>query len=97
MTSRLITGIVLLLAAAPFVVRMIGLGPMYVNPALARVIETRVQEVALREGWLLSDIELRWVTDESVTLHHRQHIRDRDPVTCYTLVLSDASLGPCAK
>lgn len=95
-TQRLITLLVLLLAAMPFAVRIMALGPMYVDPVLARTVESRVQEMATREGWLLSDIDLQWVTDESVTLLHRQHIRGPDPMSCFTLSLADASLAPCA-
>ncbi len=93
---RIFILIVLIITALPFAARAFALSPMFFDPSFAQVVEERVREVADREGWLLSDMELRRVGRESVTLLHRQHIRGPDPTACFMLSLADGALTPCA-
>lgn len=94
--NRLIVLAVLMITATPFAFRAFALSPMYLDISLAHMVERRLAEIVDREGWILSDIEVRAVTADSVTLIHRQHIRGVDPTACFVLSLSDALLRPCA-
>ena len=88
---------VLAISAVVLLSHIVHLVPLYADSGLRTTAKTALTTVANREGWLLSDIEIRRVTDEGLLVTHRRHIRGNDPETCYVIAFKDASLHPCAE
>ena len=77
-------------------VKLLPLIPLYMNPDLRTHVGVLVQATAKREGWLLSGLSIRNVSEDSVELLYRSHVRGTDPVQCHSLGLKTGKLFPCA-
>lgn len=66
---------------------------------LDRSVRLEVQSGFLRfreeQGWLLSDVQLLEVHHDGFRFLHREHVRGRDPVTCYEYTFTDRVLHAC--
>ncbi len=58
-------------------------------------VQATLETVAKREGWFVSDISIRHVQTDSVIVQYRQHVRGRDPKSCYRIPLQTLELLPC--
>ncbi|MSR86790.1 hypothetical protein EXS70_01300 [Candidatus Peribacteria bacterium] len=88
--------VLILLAAGVMLLWRIGnLLPLYTNAHLRADIRTTLVTVTDREGWLLSNVSLRAVSFDELTIVYRDHHSGFDPETCYTILMKDASLHPC--
>ncbi len=81
-----------LVIAALLGYRIWQLHPLYKNHEAIRASLTTVAE---REGWLLSGIDIRTATDDSITLLYHDRRRGADAKTCWVIHLYDSSLAPC--
>lgn len=68
---------------------------MYLNPVVRHNVETTLRRVSDQNGWLLSDLSVRSVTGNSVTVIHRAHVRGEDPSECFVLPYDDSPVQPC--
>lgn len=74
-----------------------SLFPLYVDAHIRGATQELITHIAEREGWLLSDIELRTVDDNGITILHRSHIRGEDPANCYRVDFRTASFHSCVE
>lgn len=81
--------VIIMLATLPRVWR---LRDLYTDPALRAAAERAVTAVALREGWLLSDIQIISADDSSVTIVHREHMRRPPPPETCTVGIAFSTL-----
>ena len=88
--------LVLLIPGVFFLWRTEHLLPLYTDATTGESVKTTMIRVTDREGWLLSNVDVRIVTADRVTFLYREHRRGPDTTTCYILRRSDASLRPCA-
>lgn len=58
-------------------------------------VQMALETVAKREGWFVSDIGIRRVEKDGVTIQYRQHVRGKDPIVCYRIPLNTLELLPC--
>ena len=96
--SRHQPGLFLLALLIPgmfFLWRIGNLMPLYTNSATRESVRSALVRAADREGWLLSNVDVREVAADRVTLTYREHRRGPDTESCFILRLSDASLRPC--
>lgn len=64
-----------LLIASMLLSRIFSLAPMYLSGALRSDMSAALRQIANNQGWLLSDMELTWVSDDHIKIAHRDHIR----------------------
>lgn len=77
-----------------FLVQIFPLLPLITSARTRALAHSTLENAAKREGWPISDMELRRVlTDRSFEVIHRTHTRGRDPSACFILTLSSAT--PC--
>ena len=76
-------------------VRLWVLLPLYTDSDVRHRTQALIQATALREGWLLSGVSIKHVSDESVQLEYRSYHRGRDTVQCYTISQRTGALGSC--
>lgn len=76
-------------------VRLWPLLPLYTDPALRSRTQSLIQATALREGWLLSGVSIRHISDESVRVEYRSYHRGNDTVQCHTISQRTGALGLC--
>ena len=60
---------------------------LYLDPSIRKTTETAVRAYADREGFILSEIDLRRVTAKTVDIRVREYLRGQDPVSCARLDL----------
>ena len=97
MRERIIFGGLLCIIALVLCARLWPLRLLYLDASVRTQTEQALRTVTEREGWLLSDMDVRRVSKDSVRLLHHQHLRGPDPVACFDLSLTDSSLMPCEK
>lgn len=68
---------------------------LYADAAVRAQVREGVEKLAAERGWLRSDISFRSVQRTGFTFLHRQHMRGRDPVECFTHSFSDRVLRTC--
>jgi hypothetical protein len=68
---------------------------MLADTSIRASVQTALEVIAKREGWFISDIEMRSVHADRVIIHHRRHMRGVDPIACYKIPLSSLQLLPC--
>lgn len=68
---------------------------MYLNPVVRHNVETTLHRVSDQNGWLLSDLSVRSVAGNNVTVIHRAHVRGEDPSECFVLPYDDSPVQPC--
>lgn len=73
--------------------RLLSLRLLYTDPTMRERVQSALTTVADREGWLLSDIELRSVSSDSIEILHRDHLRTEAPVRACTIHLSSSTLS----
>ncbi len=97
MRSRLLFAAVLTVVAVPLVWRVFWIRPLYLDASIRPRIEHAVRATADREGWILSDIELKAVeaSFDDIVIIHRPHLRGPDARTCYRINLETTDLRPC--
>lgn len=87
--------LILLVAFLTLVPRMWSLRFLYLD----HTVRSDVQSIMLRfreeQGWLLSDVQLLEVHHDGFRFLHREHVRGRDPVTCYEYTFTDRVLHAC--
>ena len=97
MRSRIGFLIVLAVIGLPLACRVWAIAPLYASAEMRVQVERAVRAITEREGWILSDIEVRRVEAGSMVIAHRAHIRGPDPVSCFIVDLPVSSLRPCAE
>jgi hypothetical protein len=83
------------LIAAALVPRAWALRLLYTDADTRQRTRLAMEIVAKREGWILSDVQLREVRWSGLRIIHRQHTRGMDPETCYNFGFTDLVLRPC--
>lgn len=83
------------LTAASLVVHVYPYIPLYLSSDLRNRTSTLIQATAAREGWVRSGLSIVQITDDTVTLQYRSHLRGTDPVQCYELQLRSGLLSSC--
>lgn len=68
---------------------------LYLDKSVREQTKATLEAVADRDGWLLSDVSLQQVTRSGVIIHHQQHVRGPDPVSCYSVAFDFPELLPC--
>lgn len=84
-----------LLVAFPLGWRSWNLRLLYLDTSIRNHVQTTVEAIARKEGWILSDVSLREVRRDSMTITHRRHGRGADPVACYLVRFVSPKLLPC--
>jgi hypothetical protein len=84
---------IVLLAIVSLLPRAIALAPMYFSSSLRTDIRSAIEHTAAKQGWLLSDIALVSVSDDSVKITHRDHIRVPAPTQHCTITLRPITLS----
>lgn len=89
--------IVFWLATAALIVlllpRAFALAPMYVSGSLRTEVRSALQQTADKQGWLLSDVELRSVSWDHIVISHRDHIRMPGPAERCVIELHPVTLA----
>lgn len=73
--------------------RVYALLPLYTSSSLRHQVQSALESVALKQGWLLSDMPLQSVSPTIVTFTHRDHGRYSAHVERCTLTLSTQDLS----
>lgn len=61
-------------------------------------VQSALQELTAREGWLVSDMEIAAVNDRMAVLIHQPHTRGVDAVdACFVLDFASQELHACEK
>ncbi len=68
---------------------------LYFNRAVRSEAQSTLLRFREERGWLLSDVLLREVHRDGFRFLHRQHLRGKDPVECFTYTFIDRTLRPC--
>lgn len=68
---------------------------LYTNAAVRAQVREGVERLATERGWLRSDISFRSVRRTGFSFLHRQHVRGRDPIECFTYSFSNHVLRGC--
>lgn len=76
-------------------VQLWRLSPLYLDASLRSRTQELIQATATREGWLLSGLVIKHVTQNSVQLQYRSYVRGEDTIDCYMLSLDSGTLSPC--
>lgn len=92
---RVLFVLILLLAGTTFLWRIWNILPLYTNTNIRSSTQSTLETITKREGWLMSNVSVTAVARERLTIMYRDHHRGRDPETCYTVTMPDASLHPC--
>ncbi|MDO8648468.1 MAG: hypothetical protein Q7R81_01665 [Candidatus Peregrinibacteria bacterium] len=93
--QRLVFGCVVLLLCALYIPRVWALRLLYLDSTVRMHVQRELTEVATEEGWLVSDIIVRSVSEDAVMILHRGHIRGRDPRACFVLPFRSELKRPC--
>lgn len=90
--------VLLFLCTVPLAWHLWNIRLLYTDAAVRAKTEAAVRAYADREGFLLSDIDLRQVTPIAAYVRVGGHIRGVDPVSCARLDLAGLSSAevPCA-
>lgn len=72
-----------------------ALRSLYLDRELRGHVRGTIEAVAREQGWLLSDMELRSVSDDRIRIVHRQHVRGADPKECVDALFASPELLPC--
>jgi hypothetical protein len=88
----------LIVCASIFIGRISDIQLLYLHPDTRGRADSAIRSFAYRKGFVVSDIELRSLTPTEAHVRVRQHLRGRDPVSCWSLYLEDTSSTeiPCA-
>lgn len=78
-----------------FMPRIGAIGRIYIDPAMARTVQTEMNRIASEQGWVLSDMALREVREGGMRIVHRQHHRGEDEVSCYDIAFRSSTLRTC--
>ncbi len=86
--SWILFGIVSLLIFVGSAVNLSRVYPIYIDTALRLRVEEIITLTAEQKGILLSGIEVRSLSSETVVLQYRDYMRGHDPITCYSISLT---------
>lgn len=86
----------LALIAAPLVVRIAAIRPLFLDASVRDKAQVAIVQVAAQRGWFVSDLSIRRVDDTALTLVRREHQRRGAPSECIVVKLSTFELFPCA-
>jgi hypothetical protein len=89
--------LLLLALAAPTLWRTWELRLLYADGGYRARSQAALTKAAEREGWLLSDLEMRAASSGSLTVIHHEHRRGLTPSACLILSLQTSTFTPCAK
>jgi dolichol-phosphate mannosyltransferase len=84
--------IVTIVVALVLLPRALALRLLYTDASLRARAQSTLENVALHEGWLLSDIELLSVSSGSLSIVHRDHVRTPQPSLRCTIALQTSRL-----
>lgn len=84
-------------AAGPLVVRIVHIFPLYRDASVRDRTQVALQQISTDRGWILSDMELREVSDDGIIFLHREHRRAAPSPQCFSLSFSTSELVPCAE
>ena len=84
------------LIAVILLIRVWNLRLLYLDANIREQTKITLETIAEQENWLLSDMSLRVVTPRAIVIYHRQHMRGKDPVSCYAIPFSTPTLIPCS-
>ncbi len=68
---------------------------IYTSNDVRQDVRETLQHVADSHGWLLSDLSITSLDATTMTLIHHEHLRGKDPTSCFKVSLSDSTLSPC--
>ncbi len=88
----LFTGLIVA-SALTLLPRVFALRLLYTDASFRSRTQSALTTVADREGWLLSDIDIRSVSKDSIDILHRDHLRTETPVRHCTIDLSSSTLS----
>lgn len=94
-TPALLFCLLLTVIAAPLLLRAWAIRPLFFDAAVRSQTQVALSQVAQSRGWILSDISLRSVTADSLTLVHREHLRVPSDAVCLMVKLSTFAVSPC--
>lgn len=72
-----------------------ALSLLYTGSAVRTQVSETLSAVAEEQGWLLSDMHLSAVTQESIRIIHRRHHRGADEKVCLAIRREDRRISPC--
>jgi len=78
-----------------FLWRIWQISPLFLQADVRKSAEAAMRSLEKEKGWLLSDLSVRHVTASEMTVVYRNHIRGRDPETCYRVDLLSFASRPC--
>ncbi len=86
------------LIAVPLLMRMWQLFPLYIDSYVRSSIPSQLQNLSARTGWILSDLSLERVMEDTVEVVYRPHFRETAPERCILVPLEGplpTPLLPC--
>ncbi|MFA6039797.1 MAG: hypothetical protein WCV62_02240 [Candidatus Peribacteraceae bacterium] len=83
--------------AMPFARRAWAIAPLYLDATLRHRTELALTQLTSRQGWLLSDLQIKEVAPSHVRLVYREHRRNPRSSACLILSLSTFETRPCEK
>lgn len=75
--------------------RVAALMPLYLDADARAEVQATLSEVAVDQGWLLSDLSLRAVLPDGIRVMHRRHHRGSDERECLVIRHEGRRISPC--
>jgi dolichol-phosphate mannosyltransferase len=88
--------LIVFIALMTLLPRAWGVLPLYYDQPVRQNVQSLVTDLAQERGWLLSDIEFKYVTKTSFVFVHRQHHRGADEKLCHEWLFGTSAPIPCA-
>jgi hypothetical protein len=92
----LLFAVLILVSLLMLLPRAWDLRRLYRHSFLRSSVERAVTTASIQSGWLVSDMSIDSVEWDGVRITHREHLRGRDPTSCYVLSYDDSPPAPCA-
>ena len=65
---------------------------LYLDATVRSQVQSRLEQMEAEQGWLISDIEVRAIDQETVTLDYAPHRKGPDSSRCFRVPLSGSLL-----
>jgi hypothetical protein len=76
-------------------VQFYSLIPLYADSALRSRTQVLLKATAAREGWLLSGVSIKSVSDDAIRVTYRSYNRGEDNTECFDIDPKSGSLASC--
>ncbi len=74
-----------------------ALAPLYLSPSVRDAVRVSLERVADERGWFLSDLTVRSIERDRITIIHRHHHRGTDARLCFIVPFDSSPSRLCGE